>query len=160
MEPLTKEHLKEYKHATRCHICFAPFRQGNRKVRDHCHYSGIYGGAAPSLCNLQYKISSYILVIFHNLAGYDTHMFIKELAGCGSQMGVITKNTKDYMSFSVSIEVGKYIDKNGEEKPKEIDPRFIDNIKFMSSSLDSLVNNLVHGNNKFLGFKDYSDFRN
>ena len=53
--------------------------------------------------------------------------------------------------------MGKYIDKNEEEKPKEIDLRFIDSIKFMSSSLDSLVNNLVHGNNKLFGFEDYSD---
>ena len=83
-------------------------------------------------------------------------MFIKELAGCGSPMGVIAKNTEDYISFSVSVEVGKYIDKNSQEKPKEIDLRFIDSIKFMSSSLDSLVNNLAHGNNKFFGFKDYS----
>ena len=33
-------------------------------------------------------------------------------------MGVIAKNTKDYISFSVSVKVGKYIDKNGQEKPK------------------------------------------
>ena len=62
------------------------------KVRDHCHYSGIYRGAAHSLCNLQYKIPSYIPVIFHNLAGYDTHLFIKELAKHGSKMGLIAKN--------------------------------------------------------------------
>ena len=157
MEPLTKDQLKEYNHATGCHICFAPFRQGSRKVRDHCHYSGIYRGAAHSLRNLQYQIPSFILVIFHNLTGYDAHMFIKELAGCGSSMGVIAKNTKDYISFSVSVEVGKYIDKNSQEKPKEIDLRFIDSIKFMSSSLDSLVNNLAHGSNKFFGFEDYGD---
>ena len=157
MRALTKEQLKEYKHKTRCHICFAPFRQGNRKVRDHCHYSGIYRGAAHSLCNLQYKIPSYISVIFHNLAGYNAHLSIKELAKCGSRMGVIAKNIKDYISFSVSVEVGNYIDKNGQEKPKEIDLRFIDSIKFMSSSLDSLVNNLACRNNKFFGFEDYSD---
>ena len=40
MEPLTKAQLKEYNHVTKCHICFKPFREGNRKVRDHCHYSG------------------------------------------------------------------------------------------------------------------------
>ena len=72
-------------------------------------------------------------------------------------MGVIAKNTKDYISFSVSVEVGKYIDKNGQEKPKEIDLRFIDSIKFMSSGLDSLVNNLARGNNKFFGFEDYNE---
>ena len=72
-------------------------------------------------------------------------------------MGVIARNTEDYISFSVSVEVGKYIDKNGQEKSKEIDIRFIDSIKFISSSLDFLVNNLAHGGNKFFGFKDYSD---
>ena len=145
MEPLTKSQLKAYNHATKCHICFKPFKKDNRKVRDHCHYSGIYRGAAHYLCNLQYKIPSYISVVFHNLAGYDAHMFIKELAKHGSKMWVIAKNTEDYISFSVNVEVDKYINKNGEAHSKEITLRFIDSIKFMSSSLDSLVNSLARG---------------
>ena len=157
MRALTKAQWKDYKSASSCHICFKPFKEGNRKVRDHCHYSGIYRGAAHSLCNLQYKIPSYILVVFHNLAGYDAHMFIKELAKCGSKMGIIAKNKEDCTSFRVSVEVDKYIDKNGEERSKEIDLRFIDSLKFMSSSLDSLVNNLARGNNKFFGFEDYNE---
>ena len=84
-------------------------------------------------------------------------MFIKELAKHGSKMGVIAKNTKDYISFSVNVEVDKYINKNGEEKPKEITLKFIDSIKFMSSSLDSLVNNLALGGSKCFGFENYSD---
>ena len=72
-------------------------------------------------------------------------------------MGVIAKNTKDYISFSINIEVDKYIDKNAEEKPKEITLRFIDSIKFMSSSLDSLVSNLARGGGEFFGFENYSD---
>ena len=134
---------------TKCHICFKPFKEDNRK--------GIYRGAAHSRCNLQYKIPSYISVVFHNLAGYDAHMFIKELAKHGSKMGVIAKNTEDYISFLVNVEVDKYIDKNGEEKPKEITLRFIDSIRFMNSSLDSLVNNLARGGGEFFGFKNYSD---
>ena len=157
MEPLTKAQLKEYKHVTECHICFKTFREGNRKVRDHCHYNGKYRGAAHSLCNLQYKIPSYIPVVFHNLAGYDAHMFIKELAKHGSKMGVIAKNTEDYISFSANIEVDKYTNKNGEERSKEITLRFTDSIKFMSSSLDSLVNNLARGGGEFFGFENYSD---
>ena len=157
MEPLTKAQLKEYNRATKCHICFKPFREGNRKVRDHCHYSGKYRGAAHSLCNLQYKIPSYIPVVFHNLAGYDAHMFIKELVKHGSKMGVIVKNTEHYISFSVNVEVDKYTDKNKEERSEEISLRFIDSIKFMSSSLDSLVNNLARGRGKFFGFENYSD---
>ena len=91
MIPLTKEQLKEYKRATKCHICFKQF--GDRgKVRDHCHYSGLYRGAAHFACNLRYKIPSYIPVVFHNLAGYDAHLFIRELAKYTEDMGVIAKN--------------------------------------------------------------------
>ena len=142
---------------TKCCICFKSFRERNQKVRDHCHYSGKYRGAAHSLCNLQYKIPTYIPVVFHNLTGYDAHMFIKELAKHGSKMGVIAKNIKDYISFSVNVEVDKYINKNGEERSKEITLRFIDSIKFMRSSLDSQVNNLARGGGEFFGFENYSD---
>ena len=72
-------------------------------------------------------------------------------------MGVIAKNKEDYISFSISVEVYKYIDKNGEERSKEMELRFIGSFKFMSSSLDSLVNNLSRGNNKFFEFEDYNE---
>ena len=39
---------------------------------------------------------------------------------------------------------------------KEIELRFIDSFKFMSSSLDSLVNNLAKGGHEFWGFEDYN----
>ena len=68
MKPLTRSQLKKYARATKCHICFKPFGE-KRKVGDHCHYTGLYRGAAHSFCNLQYKIPNYIPVIFHNLAG-------------------------------------------------------------------------------------------
>ena len=72
-------------------------------------------------------------------------------------MGVIAKNTKDYISFSIKVEVNKYIDKNGNERTKEMELRFIDSIKFMSSSLDSLVNNLAKGGHEFWEFESYND---
>ena len=84
-------------------------------------------------------------------------MLIKELADCGSKMGVIPKNKEDYITFSINVEVDKYIDKDGEECSKEIELRFIDSFKLMSSSLDSLVNNLARGGNKFFGFEDYNE---
>ena len=108
-------------------------------------------------CNLQYKIPSYILIMFHNLLGYDAHLFIKELANYGSRMGVIAKNKENYISFLIKVEVEKYINNKGIEKSKEIELRFTDSFKFMCSSLDSLVNNLACGNNEFFGFKDYNE---
>ena len=50
------------------------------KVRDHCHYTGKYRGAAHSICNLKFKVSNEILVIFHSGSSYDYHFIIKELA--------------------------------------------------------------------------------
>ena len=99
MIPLTKDQIKRYNRASKCCICFKHFKDGDRKVRDHCHYSGEYRGAAHSLCNLQYKIPSYIPIVFHNLAGYDAHLFIWELSMYGSQMGVIAKTQKIIYHF-------------------------------------------------------------
>ena len=154
MGPLTKKQWKIYKKATKCHICYKPFTQMHLKVRDHCHYTGLYRGPAHSLCNLRHKIPSYIPVVFHNLSGYDAHLFIRELGGHTSDMEVITKNKEDYISFSIKVPVDSYIDKNGEEKDKLIELRFVDSFKFMSSSLDSLTKNLVRGGKKLFGLED------
>ena len=159
MDPLTKKQWKKYKGSTKCHICYKPFIQTNLKVRDHCHYTGLYKGPAHSLCNLRYKIPSYIKVVFHNLSGYDAHLFIRELGAHTSEMGVIVKNKEDYISFSIKVPVDSYMDKNGEEKDKLIELRFIDSFKFMSSSLDSLTKNLVSGGKKLFGFEDYSELQ-
>ena len=51
-----------------------------RKVRDHCHYTRKYRGAAHSKCNLEYKIVKEIPVRFHNGSVYDYHFTIKYLA--------------------------------------------------------------------------------
>ena len=81
---------------------------------------------------------------------------VRELAKYTTGMGVIAKNTEDYISFSIKVEVNKYIDENGDERTKEMELRFIDSIKFMSSSLDCLVNNLARGCHKFWGFENYN----
>ena len=43
-------------------------------------------------------------------------------------MNVIARNTVDYISFSIKVEVDKYINKNGDESTKEMELRFIDSI--------------------------------
>ena len=159
MGPSTKKQWKTYKKATKCHICYKPFTLRDPKVRDHCHYTGLYRGPVHSLCNLRYKIPSYIPVVFHNLSGYDADLFIRELGAHTSEMGVIAKNKEDYISFSIKVPVEKYIDKERNEKDKLIELRFIDSFKFMSSSLDSLTKNLVRGGKKLFGFEDYSELQ-
>ena len=159
MDPLTKKQWKRYKCSAICHICFKPFNSKEPKVRDHCHYTGHYRGPAHSLCNLRYRIPSYIPVVFHNLSGYDAHLFIKELGNNSRDMEVIAKTKEDYISFSVDVAVDKYVNKEGNEKEKLIELRFIDSFKFMSSSLDSLTKNLVSGGKQLFGFEDYSELQ-
>ena len=77
--PLTKEELKSYQYAKVYYICgkrtlkmFAKNRN-YEKVRDHCHYTGKYGGAAYSICNLKFNVPNEIQVVFHKGSSYDYH---------------------------------------------------------------------------------------
>ena len=64
-----------YDNSILCHICNEEL--GKDKVRDHCYLSGKFRGAAHDGCNLKYKVSKFFSVVFHNLSGYDRHVFIK-----------------------------------------------------------------------------------
>ena len=79
MIPLTDEEKESYENQEICHICKKEFNNDN-KVRDHCHYTGKYRGAAHNKCNLNYKISKEIPVVFHNRSTYNYHFIIKQLA--------------------------------------------------------------------------------
>ena len=50
-----------------------------KRVRDHCHTTGKYLGAAHSKCNIGRTDRWFkIPVVFHNLKGYDAHYIIQE----------------------------------------------------------------------------------
>ena len=50
------------------------------KLRDHCHYTGKYRGAANDICNLTHKTPKEIPIVFHDGSTYDYHFLIEELA--------------------------------------------------------------------------------
>ena len=50
------------------------------KVHDHNHFTGEYRGAAHKCCNSSCKKTKILPIIFHNLQGYDSHLFIKEIS--------------------------------------------------------------------------------
>ena len=75
--PLIDEKNKSYKKQKFCYICKKEFNTDDEnkkyhKVRDHCHDTGEFRGAAHSICNLRYKIPTEILAVFHN----GLHMII------------------------------------------------------------------------------------
>ena len=51
-----------------------------RKVRDYCHFTGKYRGAAHSICDLKSNIPNEVPVAFHRGSNCDYHFIIKELA--------------------------------------------------------------------------------
>ena len=61
-------------------ICKKRFTNDNKKVKDHCHFTEKYTGAAHNKCNMNYKISKNISVVFHNGSTYDYHFISKKLA--------------------------------------------------------------------------------
>ena len=137
----TKEDEKRFNKETECWICREPLN--NDKIRDHCHYTGRYRGSAHNSCNLKYKKPKFIPVVFHNLSGYDSHLFIKKLGSPNENIDCIPNNEEKYISFSKTIKVSEYKDrKTGEVRDKTFKIRFIDSFKFMGSSLEALVNNL------------------
>ena len=75
------EDCDDFNEATHCWICKKEIDDDdkkNYKVRDHCYFTGMYRGAAHNLCNLKYNKPNVTPVVFHNLSGYDSHLFIKK----------------------------------------------------------------------------------
>ena len=138
----TEEDKKQFNKASDCWICGEEL--GNDRVRDHCHFTGRYRGPAHNSCNLKYRKPKSISVFFHNLSGYDSHLFIKKLGSPDKKENIdcIPNNEEKYISFSKTIRTGHYTNKKGEVKDKTFKIVFKDSLKFMSSSLGALVNNL------------------
>ena len=141
---ITPEEQEQFNQASNCWICGKLLNLQDR-VRDHCHFTGRYRGAACNICNLKYRKPNNISVFFHNLTGYDSHLFIKKLNTTMGTIDCIPNNEENYISFSKTIISGEYENKKGETKNKYFKIIFKDSLKFMASSLEALVNNLPDG---------------
>ena len=136
--PLTKEEKINYNDQQTCYICKKEFDKSDKKhhkVRDHCHYTGKYRGVTHNICNLRYKVSKEVPVVFHNGSTYD---LVKEFEGNFDCLG---KKTEKYITFSVPLK------KKIENKNLEItyNIKFSDSFRFMSSSLSKIVTIYLKG---------------
>ena len=160
MIPLTiKEEIHHNKHKI-CYICKKEFNKDDKKhykVRDHCHFTGKYRGAAYNICNLRYKIPKEIAIVFHNGSTYDYHFIIKELVKeFEGNFECLGENTEKYIRFSAPLK--KKIKNENIEITYKI--KFIDSYRFMSTSLSKLVDNVSEGlqNNKCVNCESCLDY--
>ena len=139
MTPLTKKEEKNHNDQKVCYICKKEFDTDDsdkkrHKVKDHCHYTGKYRGAAHNICNLRYKIPKEIPIVFHNGSTYDYHFIIKELAKeFDGNFECLGENTEKYITFLVPVKKEIRIKDKIIEITYKI--KFIDSFRFMSTSL-------------------------
>ena len=136
---MTEDDEKEFQKANECHICNKKYNENDVRVRDHCHITGKYRGSAHQDCNLNFRLTEKIPVMFHNLRGYDSHFIMQEIGEtvkkhtytnkkgekCQMNINAIPNNMEKYMAFML----GNHL-------------TFLDSFQFMSSSLEKLVSNL------------------
>ena len=137
--PLKLTHTEQisFDKAETCHICKKELLSD--KVRDHCHFTGKYRGAAHNSCNLQCRKPMILPVIFHNHQGYDAHLFIKQLFCLPGELNCIPSTEEKYISFSKKIKVDEYKSRRTGET---ISLYFEIGFEFLQTSLANLVGNL------------------
>ena len=109
-----------------CMFCRVLLLVNNYKdvVKEQCHITGKYWGAAHNACNLKHRLNckaALIPVVFHNLKGYNGHLLIQAMARVQGEIRCIPNNTKKYISFLLG------------------NTEFMDSSNLMMSSLDALA---------------------
>ena len=132
---MTQEDKEDFDKNNNCRFCEK--EKLSDKVRDHFHLTGKYRGSAHTTCNknVKQKYSNFIPFAFPNFINYDCHMFFKRLVD----------SKKDKVKFKIFPKTNEqYI------LVKYGCIRFIDSYRFLSESLDKLVENLDEDNFEIL----------
>ena len=91
------EHL--FQESNTCWICKKLIDNYDEKIRDHCHITSKFRGAALWICNINFQLTKKIPVIFHNLKGYDSHLIFSELNKFDVKINAIPNGLEKYMAF-------------------------------------------------------------
>ena len=134
----SEKDVKELRYFTNMKISEDEFRKSKEKlieylsnnkkveviVRDHCHWTGKFRGAAHQRCNLMYRKTYKIPVFFHNFSGYDSHHIFNNMSNLDKPPTVIASSLENFISMEIEGLVIK------------------DSLKFLNCSLDTLASNL------------------
>ena len=96
---MTEEEEDLFQKSNNCWVCKKFISNDEDKVRDHCHITGKFRGAAHKTCNLNFKLTKKVPVIFHNLRGYDSHLIFNELDKFDIKIKVIPNGLEKYKAF-------------------------------------------------------------
>ena len=127
------EDKQKFQTSNKCCIFDKLFDVGDNKVREHYYMTGKYRGYAHRSYNIYLTLTKKVLVIFHNLKGYEGHLIIREIDQFDVKLSVITHVLETYVAFTVNKILV-----------------FIDKMQFINSSLDLLVKNLSYNDLKYL----------
>ena len=96
---IMSEEEEQFQSSNICWICEKLIDDDDEKVRDHCHVTGKFRGAAHWSCNINLQLTRNVPVIFHNLRGYDSHLILCELNNFGVKIDVIPNSLKNTWHF-------------------------------------------------------------
>ena len=92
-----EEHL--FQQSNSCWIREKVIDNDEQKVRDHCHVTGKFRGAAHGNCNINLELTKKVSVIFHNLRGYDSHLIFCQVDKFDLKISVILNGLEKYIVF-------------------------------------------------------------
>ena len=133
----TEEDKNAYDSCDKCWLCNGAFDEsceseqgcgGLQKVRDHCHLTGKYGGAAHFNCNktlVDNRQRKTIPFIAHNAMEYDMHLILEEATKeeriKTEKLSCILCNSQKFKTVSIA------------------QFKFIDSMAFLSASMGTLL---------------------
>ena len=130
---MSEKEEERFQSSNICWICKKLIDSDNEKVRDHCHITGKFRGAAHWSCIINLQLTEKVPLIFHNLRGYDSHLIFCELNKFDVKIGVIPNRLEKYMTIVLNKNLV-----------------FIGSMQFMNSSLEKLVKSLSENDFKYL----------
>ena len=76
---MSAEDEERFQLSNNCWRCNKLFDARDNKVRHHCHITEKYRGSAHWSCNIKFKLTKKVPIIFHNLRGYGSDLIMQEI---------------------------------------------------------------------------------
>ena len=96
---MSEKEEEQFQSSNICWICEKLIDDDNEKVRDHCHVTGKFRGAAHWSCNINLQLTKKVPVIFYSLRVYDSRLIFDELNKFDAKIDVIPNRSETYMEF-------------------------------------------------------------